>query len=95
MSEDPNQDPQNQEEEDDDFPEYANEQNKQLNEIIKEKNRLIKHIKRKTEEKNDRVKVLGEHFENVQHELLHTQALIDAKNKEIETEDHLKQVAER
>jgi len=31
----------------------------------------------------------------VQQELIHTQALIDAKNKEIETEDHLKQLSER
>jgi len=31
----------------------------------------------------------------VQQELHHTQSLIEAKNKEIETEDHLKQVAER
>ncbi|KRX02640.1 hypothetical protein PPERSA_11980 [Pseudocohnilembus persalinus] len=83
------------EEEEDDFPEYANEQNKQLNEIIKEKRRLIKEISRKIDEKQDRKKILGDHLKSVQVELLHTQALIDEKNKEIETEDHLKQISER
>ena len=41
------------------------------------------------------MKILQEHLKNVQAELLHTQALIDARNKEIESEDHLKQIAER
>lgn len=33
---------------------------------------------------------MKEHLRNVQQELHHTQSLIEAKNKEIETEDHLK-----
>ena len=32
---------------------------------------------------------------SVQMELVHTQSLVDVKNKEIESEEHLKQVAER
>ncbi|KAL4481667.1 hypothetical protein ABPG74_007756 [Tetrahymena malaccensis] len=87
--------PEDDEDDDDDFPEYANEQNKRLNEIIKKKRKLIKDISAKIEEKSDRTKVLQEHLKNVEQELLHTQALIDAKNKEIETEDHMKQIAER
>lgn len=39
--------------------------------------------------------ILKEHAKNVEVELLHTQALVDAKNKEIESEDHLKQITER
>ncbi|CAD8185682.1 unnamed protein product [Paramecium octaurelia] len=83
------------EEEDDDFPEYANEANKELNEKIKLKRRIIRDINSKIEEKSDKLKVLSEHLKNIQQELLHTQALIDTKNKEIETEDHLKQITER
>jgi hypothetical protein len=78
-----------------DFPEYANEQNKQLNMIIKEKRQLNKEIYHKLLDREDRTKVLQDHLKNVQYELLHTQQLIEAKNKEIETEDHLKQVQER
>ncbi|CAD8119319.1 unnamed protein product [Paramecium sonneborni] len=83
------------EEEDDDFPEYANEANKELNEKIKYKRNIIRDINSKIEEKSDKLKVLSEHLKNIQQELLHTQALIDTKNKEIETEDHLKQITER
>ncbi|EGR29742.1 hypothetical protein IMG5_149250 [Ichthyophthirius multifiliis] len=82
-------------EKEDDFPEYANEQNKRLNEIINKKRNLIKDIQNKIEEKSERTKVLQEHLKNVQQELLSTQKLIDEKNKEIETEDHMKQITER
>jgi len=61
-----------------------------LNHIIKEKRKLIKEFRMKYEEKSDRMKVLKEHYKNVNNELLNTQQLIDGKNKEIETEDHMK-----
>lgn len=83
------------EEDDDDFPEYANEHNKQLNQIIKEKRKLIKELNTKIEDVVERKKVLNEHLKNVRSELVNTQQLIDDKNKEIETEDHLKQLNER
>lgn len=82
-------------EEDDDFPEYANQQNKELHQIIIEKRRLTKELAEKIDEKSERVKVLEEHLKNVKSELLNTQALIDEKNRQIETEDHLKQITER
>jgi chromosome segregation ATPase len=47
------------------------------------------------EEHQDRLKILDEHLKSVQMELVHTQSLVDVKNKEIESEEHLKQVAER
>lgn len=68
-----NQQIQDDESEDDDFPEYANEQNKKLNHIIKEKRKLIKEFRMKYQEKSDRVKVLKEHYKNVNNELLNTQ----------------------
>ena len=47
------------------------------------------------EEHQERLKILDEHLKSVQMELVHTQSLVDVKNKEIESEEHLKQVAER
>lgn len=87
--------PAEEEEDDDDFPEYANEHNKQLNQIIKEKRKLIKELRTKIEDVVERSRVLKEHLKNVRSELINTQQLIDDKNKEIETEDHLKQLNER
>ena len=55
-----------------DFPEYANEQNKQLNQIIKEKRSLNKEIYHKLMDRDDRTKILKDHLKNVQYELLHT-----------------------
>jgi hypothetical protein len=64
------------EEEDDDFPEYANQQNKELHQIILEKRRLTKELAEKIDEKSERVKILDEHLKNVKSELLNTQALV-------------------
>lgn len=47
------------------------------------------------EEHDDRVKVLNEHYKSVQEEFKQTQFLVDSKNKEIESEDHMKQIEER
>merc|ERR1712169_38902 len=80
---------------DDDFPEYANEANKEKNRIIQEKAKNVKMLATDLEENKDRLSVLNEHLKNVEKELVHTQSLVDVKNKEIETEDHLKQLAER
>ena len=62
---------------------------------IKEKRKLIKELNTKIEDVHERSKVLKEHLKNVRSELINTQQLIDDKNKEIETEDHLKQLNER
>lgn len=80
---------------DEDFPDYANDQNKELNLIVKEKIQLIHHLNIEIEEHNERLKILQEHLRSVKQELIHTQALVDGKNAEIETEEHMKQIAER
>merc|ERR1719424_295778 len=38
---------------------------------------------------------MADHLKNVEQEHLHTQSLVDSKAREIDTEDHLKQLAER
>ncbi|CAI2383185.1 unnamed protein product [Moneuplotes crassus] len=80
---------------DEDFPEYANDQNKELNLIVREKIQLIHHLNIEIEEHNERLKILEEHLRSVKQELIHTQALVDSKNQAIETEEHMKQIAER
>jgi len=47
------------------------------------------------EEHQERLLILQEHLKTVKMELVHTQSLVDAKNKEIETEEHMKQITER
>lgn len=80
---------------DEDFPIYANDQNKELNQIVREKVRLVAQLGLEIEEHQERLKILQEHLKSVKMELVHTQSLVDAKNKEIETEEHLKQITER
>ena len=46
-------------------------------------------------EKRARVEAMSEHMKNVQQELSITQNLVDARNKEIEAENHMRMLAER
>lgn len=78
-----------------DFPEYANEENKNLNAEIKEKKEFISRFTEEVEEISERKKILNEHFKNVQEELVHTQVLVTTEKKETDSEEHLKQLAER
>jgi len=80
---------------DEDFPPYANDQNKELNQIVREKVRLVAQLGLEIEEHQERLKILTEHLKSVKMELVHTQSLVDTKNKEIETEEHMKQITER
>ena len=50
---------------DDDFPEYANEQNKELNQIVREKIKMVQQLNIEIEEHNDRFKILQEHLKSV------------------------------
>ena len=66
---------------DDDLPEFANDENKKLNQLVREKKRIIKQINKEYEKNFERKKILEEHLKNVEQELLHTKSLIDNKNK--------------
>lgn len=52
-------------------------------------------MKLEKEEHEERVKVLQTHYKSVGEEFKQTQDLVDSKNKEIESEDHMKQIEER
>ena len=56
---------------------------------------MIGEYKIKIDDSKERVGILNEHHKNVHEELQQNEKLVDAKNKEIETEDHMKQMAER
>ena len=79
----------------DGIPEWANEDNRDLHAAVVGKENRIAECEKHVGEHSERVGIMDEHLRNVQQELSHTQRLVDAKNKEIETEDHLKQLAER
>ncbi|KAI8810779.1 hypothetical protein BJ742DRAFT_174806 [Cladochytrium replicatum] len=77
------------------LPHFANEENKRLGFLIKEKELELSSISAVLDDNQARAESMRAHMKNVQQELLHTQALYEAKSRQIETEDHLKLVAER
>ena len=79
----------------DDLPEFANEANRALHRQFREHEKAIVVVETDLAETKERIVTMEEHLKSVNTEQLHTQRLVDAKIKEIETEDHLKQLAER
>ncbi|KAJ1549662.1 Coiled-coil domain-containing protein 39, partial [Nowakowskiella sp. JEL0078] len=77
------------------LPPFANEHNKILSNAIKEKTLTYSGVLALLDDSISRAEVMLAHRKNVHQELLHTQGLYDAKSRQIETEDHLKQVSER
>ena len=80
----------------DDLPEFANDENRALHRQVRAKETKLKAVEAELSETQERITVMKEHrAKSVTNEQLHTQRLVDAKVKEISTEDHLKQLAER
>jgi len=79
----------------DDLPEFANEANRELHRQLKDTEKATVVVESELSENKERIGTMKEHLTSVNTEQLHTQRLVDAKIKEIETEDHLKQLAER
>jgi chromosome segregation ATPase len=77
------------------LPPFANEYNKDISRQVKGKEERHRRIAKDVDDQNERVRVMDEHLANVKQELVHTQALCDAKMKEIESEDHLRMLADR
>ena len=78
-----------------DLPEFANSEARKLHKenLINEKK--IEKLADSVYDMKDRVKVMKEHFKNVQQEVEHTNALQNAKKSEIQTELHLKELTSR
>jgi len=76
------------------FP-FANEENKFLSYELKRKDKRLAELSAVVKENEERVQIMQEHLKNVDQELIHTQALVDAKTREIETEKHLRILADK
>ena len=77
------------------LPPFANDYNKDISSQVKLKEEKHRRTAKEVDDQNERVRVMDEHLANVKQELVHTQALCDAKIKEIESEDHLRMLADR
>ncbi|XP_068685794.1 coiled-coil domain-containing protein 39-like [Montipora capricornis] len=73
----------------------ANLENKQLEHEVSSTQKNITSHKEQLDEHSDRIYAMSEHLRNVQQELQHTQELLNARKREIETESHMKQIAQR
>jgi len=78
-----------------DLPDFANDRNKELHAVLRNLEKEVVQLNGEYEDAVDRTKTMREHLANVQKETVTTQQLVDARVHEIETEDHLKQLAER
>lgn len=76
-------------------PHLMNQVNKQLTGQITHYESEVERIQREIDEHRERLKFMTDHLTNVKAEIINTQQLQDAKRREIETEDHLAQLAER
>eukprot|EP00698_Gefionella_okellyi_P005721 TRINITY_DN15185_c0_g1_i1.p1 TRINITY_DN15185_c0_g1~~TRINITY_DN15185_c0_g1_i1.p1 ORF type:complete len:936 (-),score=307.22 TRINITY_DN15185_c0_g1_i1:68-2806(-) len=81
----------------DELPQFAklSPTNVWLFQKIKDVERELRDVSAENEDTSARETVMMDHLRNVQTELLHTQQLLDAKRRELESEDHLKKLAQR
>lgn len=77
------------------LPPFANDANKALSRNIKALEAKENILSATIDDNSLRANAILAHMKNVQSETNHTQALYDAKNRQIETEEHFKQLAER
>ena len=77
------------------LPPFANRENVELSKEIKSKERTLEETDRKLGENLERVRIMSEHNKNVQEEINFVQGRLEAKNNEVETEAHLRQLAQR
>uniref|UniRef100_A0A8C9RPJ1 Coiled-coil domain-containing protein 39 n=1 Tax=Scleropages formosus TaxID=113540 RepID=A0A8C9RPJ1_SCLFO len=74
----------------------ANAENKALeDEVGSRKQKEKSNVENKIYTYRDRIQAMGEHLKNVRQELSHTQGLLRAREKEIESEVHFRALADR
>lgn len=79
----------------DDLPLFANPEARKIDLNIKEKEETIETTVANIADMFERVKIMREHFKNVQSEVEHTNQLYNAKTAEIHSERHLSQLTNR
>ncbi|KNE64716.1 hypothetical protein AMAG_10067 [Allomyces macrogynus ATCC 38327] len=77
------------------LPPFANESNKKLNQQVREKEARLAAVTSELDDHNARADALLVHMKNLKNQLSQVQHLAEARNREIETEEHLKAVADR
>lgn len=70
----------------------ANAENKSLEDEIQKKQKKIVALQTKLGQNVDRIGAIQDHMKNVKQELHHTQNLVNARKKEIDTTEHLEKV---
>ncbi|KAH9509024.1 Coiled-coil domain-containing protein 39, partial [Bulinus truncatus] len=73
----------------------ANSENKNLENEVQQKQTQVVAVQNELAENEDRIRAMLEHLRNVRQELLHTQNLVNARQKDADTEEHLLKIAER
>eukprot|EP00474_Spongospora_subterranea_P005854 CRZ06312.1 hypothetical protein [Spongospora subterranea] len=76
-------------------PSWGSDVYKQVVEIVQKKEKKLDKYNGNLKKSEERIRVLQDHLKNVREEVQRTQDLLDAKAKAIESEDHLKRLAER
>ena len=66
-------------EEFDDLPAFANDVNKQLHAQVREREKVLAQTEAELEDTKERIGVMEEHLGSVKTEQLHTQRLVDSK----------------
>lgn len=79
----------------DDLPEFANPEARKIHDDNLNNEKETEELAENVYGMKDRVKVMKEHFSNVQQEVEHTNSLQNAKKAEIQTESHLRQLTSR
>lgn len=78
-----------------DLPAFANLESKRIHAENQKKEEEVEQIVKSIDDMVERVKVMKEHFKNVQQEVEHTNQLNGAKQAEIKAENHLRQLTSR
>lgn len=77
------------------LPDFANAENKLLYEKVCAAEVRLQDLQIEYHKNEERVSIMIEHLKNVDAELIHTQALYDAKKRETENEEHLIKLANK
>ena len=79
----------------DQLPHFANDENKKLHALLKEKEEHLLKLTSNVEENKNRISIMSEHMKNVENELSHSRQILLAKQNEIKTEKHLSLLAQK
>ena len=79
----------------DQLPHFANDENHALHKLLGEKEEHLMKLRQKVTENENRIAVMTEHMKNVESELSHSRAILEAKDREMKTEKHFSVLAQK